>query len=111
MFKLKPIASTTVVLTSGVVSTVTWYSFAGDEFGDLVTVATDDASGTNSCRVRHNGNGTLAALGSFEAGGIHPCFAYDCDVAPLTGENIYRTDVLQSSGGALSVTLTKWSRS
>lgn len=110
MFKLKPIATTTVNLTSGVVSTVAWSNFTGDEFGDMVTVATDDSSGANSLRLRHNGDGTLAAFSSFGAGSIHPCFAFDCDVAPLMGENIRSTDLLQSSGGALSVTLTKWRR-
>ena len=108
---LRPIASTQIALTSGVEGTIDWSTFAGDEFGDIVVLATSDGGGANATRVVHNAGGVaLAAVGNMGAGAVVNVFSFYSVGAPAAGQNIKTTTFRQESGGSLTILATKYRR-
>lgn len=109
MTNLTPVVATSITLTDGVASTIDWSTLADNGYGDLVTIATHDGSGTNAVRVVHNGDGSPPATTTDGPGAVTDVFSYHS--APIPHDaNIDTTDLRQDSGGNLTVYLTKWKR-
>ena len=106
----RPVVSTQISLSDGVPQTIDWGSFADNEFGDLVTMSTNDGGGANETRVVHNGDGVPAAPDQDAAGMVAHVFSYARVPVPNGGKNIDKTDMRQDSGGSLTYYVTKWRR-
>jgi hypothetical protein len=103
------VAATSITLTTEVEAEIDWTTFAADQYGDLITITTNDSGGANETRIVHNAESALADPTADGEGAVAHIYSYF--VLPVPHDKNIRTTALrQDSGGNLNYYVTKWRR-